>query len=74
MPPYFEHLVSPAGIENPLDGECGDLRRHAPLVQAIRQVAVATVHVAEWRRLQYELTYWSEWDGLDSRQALLARR
>src|SRR5262245_66476085 len=51
MPQQREGLTHQAGGEDPIEGLLQRLKRHLPLVGAIREVAVRTVKIAERRRL-----------------------
>src|SRR5215831_17179790 len=51
MPQQREGLTHQAGGEDPIEGLLQRLKRHLPLVGAVREVAVRTVKIAERRRL-----------------------
>src|SRR5215831_17324989 len=51
MPQQREGLTHQAGGEDPIEGLLQRLKRHLPLVGAVRELAVRTVKIAERRRL-----------------------
>src|SRR5262252_7046236 len=51
MPQQREGLTHQAGGEDPIEGLLQRLKRHLPLVGAVREVAVRTVKIAVRRRL-----------------------
>src|SRR6516165_9989545 len=51
MPQQREGLTHQPGGEDPIEGLLQRLKRHLPLVGAVREVAVRTVKIAERRRL-----------------------
>src|SRR5512143_2207847 len=51
MPQQREGLTHQAGGEDPIESLLQRLKRHLPLVGAVREVAVRTVKIAERRRL-----------------------
>src|SRR5262245_48475346 len=51
MPQHREGLTHQAGGEDPIEGLLQRLKRHFPLVGAVREIAVRTVKIAERRRL-----------------------
>src|SRR5262245_13137851 len=51
MPQQREGLAHHAGGEDPIEGLLQRLKRHLPLVGAVREVAVRAVKIAERRRL-----------------------
>src|SRR6187455_2605725 len=54
MPQQREGLTHQAGGEDPIEGLLQRLKRHLPLVGAVREVAVRAVKIAERRRLDYQ--------------------